>query len=186
MQPTPAPGAAVEKTPALDDRPVTPAGVLTLRAPRNRVHRRAILWWTVRTAILFVVLTAIQVLWLTVGHGPNWLHYSIAVIGVVGVLDLAIQPQWRYRVHRWETTGDAVCTRSGWFNQEWRVAPVSRIQTIDTKRGPVEQLFRLATVTITTASAAGPVQISGLTRDDAARLVDELTATTQAVTGDAT
>jgi hypothetical protein len=41
-------------------------------------------------------------------------------------------------------------------------------------------------VTITTASAAGPLEIAGLDRDDATRLVDELTAATQASPGDAT
>jgi membrane protein YdbS with pleckstrin-like domain len=89
-------------------------------------------------------------------------------------------------VHRWEANQEAVVTRSGWLTQEWRVAPLSRIQTVDTKRGPLEQLLGLATVTVTTASAAGPVQIAGLAHDDAARLVDELTATTQATPGDAT
>jgi len=79
-----------------------------------------------------------------------------------------------------------VYTLSGWLNQEWRVAPVSRIQTIDTKRGPFQQLLGLATVTVTTASAAGPVEIEGLDHEVAQRLVVELTNTTQATPGDAT
>jgi membrane protein YdbS with pleckstrin-like domain len=95
-------------------------------------------------------------------------------------------PQWRYRVHLWETTDEAVYMRSGWLNQESRVAPVSRIQTVDSERGPIEQLFGLANVTVTTASAAGPIKIHGLERATADRLVDELTANTQASRGDAT
>ena len=75
---------------------------------------------------------------------------------------LIVMPQWRYRVHRWETSADAVYTQSGWFNQERRIAPISRIQTVDSHRGPFEQLFGLANVTVTTASAAGPLEIHGL------------------------
>src|SRR4051794_41629800 len=64
-------------------------------------------------------------------------------------------PRWRFAVHRWEAAPDAVYTQSGWFDQERRIAPVSRIQTVDTERGPLEQLFGLSSVTVTTASAAG-------------------------------
>jgi len=53
-------------------------------------------------------------------------------------------------------------------------------------RGPVAQLFRLASVQVTTASAAGPLKIHGLDVDVARRLVDELTTATAAAGGDAT
>lgn len=41
-------------------------------------------------------------------------------------------------------------------------------------------------MTVTTASAAGPLTIEGLDVEDARRLVDELTDATVAETGDAT
>lgn len=53
-------------------------------------------------------------------------------------------------------------TRAGWVRQQWRVAPMTRIQTVDTVRGPLQQLFGLSTVVVTTASAAGPLRIEGL------------------------
>jgi hypothetical protein len=144
-------------------------------------------WWTVRSAVFWVVVALAQVAILVFAdQPPGWLRITLIITGVAGVLQVIVEPQWRYRVHHWEVTEDAVFTRSGWIRQEWRVAPVSRIQTVDTKRGPLEQLFGLATVTVTTASAAGPVEIAGLGHEDAARLVDELTATTQATVGDAT
>jgi membrane protein YdbS with pleckstrin-like domain len=97
-----------------------------------------------------------------------------------------VMPQWRYRVHRWEVAPQAVYTRAGWLHQESRIAPISRIQTVDSERGPLEQLFGLANVTVTTASAAGPLEIHGLDRDTAQRLVDDLTTAAQATRGDAT
>jgi membrane protein YdbS with pleckstrin-like domain len=98
----------------------------------------------------------------------------------------AVVPQWRYLVHRWEVTETAVYTQTGWWARERRIAPMSRIQTVDHAEGAVERLFRLATVTVTTASAAGALRISGLDKDDARRLVDELTLKADAVEGDAT
>ena len=99
---------------------------------------------------------------------------------------MIVMPQWRYRVHRWEATRDAVYVQSGWITQERRLAPISRIQTVDSKRGPIEQLLGLADVVVTTASAAGPLVIQGLDQAVAEALVAELTATAQAAPGDAT
>jgi uncharacterized protein len=111
---------------------------------------------------------------------------TLVVAAVVAAVHLLVMPQWRYRVHRWEATDDAVYTQSGWFDQERRIAPVSRIQTVDSQRGPIEQIFGVANVTVTTASAAGPVRIHGLALADAQQLVDRLTRQTAHSTGDAT
>ena len=95
-------------------------------------------------------------------------------------------PQLLYRIHRWEITDEAVYTLSGWLVREWRIAPISRVQTVDTQHGPLQQLLKLASVTVTTASAKGPVTIRGLAEEHAAELARVLTATTQATPGDAT
>ncbi|MGZ3148016.1 PH domain-containing protein [Lentzea chajnantorensis] len=160
---------------------------MQLRAPRHQVSPRSVLLWTMQAAVFWLVLFIPQlVVFLLVPQPPTWELVLLVATGVVGLVHTAVEPSWRYRVHRWETTSDAVYTLSGWLNQEWRVAPVSRIQTVDTKRGPFQQLLGLATVTVTTASAAGPVEIEGLDHETARRLVEELTTTTQATPGDAT
>lgn len=115
-----------------------------------------------------------------------WWYILAAALLLGGVLIGVAMPLWWYRIHRWEVTDTAVYTSSGYFWQEWRVAPMSRIQTVDTVRGPLQQLFRLATVTVTTASAKGAVRIAGLDAELAGRLAEELTETTQATPGDAT
>lgn len=163
------------------------AQVVRLRPPRHRVSRRAIGYWTVRGAVGWVVPLGGQVVWLLsdLSHAsPHVLWLAVTV--VVAAVHVIVMPQWRFRVHRWETTPEAVYTQAGWLNQSRRIAPVSRIQTVDTARGPVEQLFGLTNVTVTTASAAGPLKIDGLDHETAQRLVDELTSTTQAHPGDAT
>ncbi|MCT9928998.1 PH domain-containing protein [Planotetraspora sp. A-T 1434] len=159
----------------------------TLRPPRHRVSRTAIWYWTARAALGWLILIAAQVVWLVADGDQVTAHVAgLAVTAAAALAHLTVMPQWRYRVHRWETTPSAVYTQSGWFKQEWRIAPVSRIQTVDSERGPLEQLFGLANVTVTTASAAGPLRVSGLDRDTAQRLVEELTANAQATAGDAT
>ncbi|MGW5264457.1 PH domain-containing protein [Microbispora sp. NPDC004025] len=162
----------------------------TLRSPQHRVSRTAVWYWAARAALGWLVVIAAQVFWLVMDD-ENALsvttHVAVLVVtAVVAAAHVTVMPQWRYRVHRWEATSAAVFTQSGWFKQEWRIAPVSRIQTVDSERGPLEQFFRLANVTVTTASAAGPIKVGGLDRDTAQRLVADLTAAAQATAGDAT
>jgi membrane protein YdbS with pleckstrin-like domain len=158
-----------------------------LRPPRHRVSRRAIWFWATRAAFGWLVIAAIQVSWLLLaGDRAGWRTVALLATAVLAVAHLLVMPQWRYRVHRWEATPEAMYTQSGWFNQERRIAPISRIQTVDSERGPLEQVFGLANVTVTTASAAGPLRVHGLDRDTAERLVEDLTSRTQASPGDAT
>lgn len=160
---------------------------LELRDPANLVCRRAIWYWTTRALACWVAVIAIEVFVLIkAGGARGTMTVLLAVTALIGLGHVLVMPRWRYRVHRWESTSTAVYTRSGWFNQQRRIAPLSRIQTVDTDRGPLEQLFRLSNVTVTTASAAGPLRIHGLAPADADRLVAELTEATAASTGDAT
>nr|WP_042191540.1 PH domain-containing protein [Kibdelosporangium sp. MJ126-NF4]CEL20140.1 transmembrane protein, distant homology with ydbS [Kibdelosporangium sp. MJ126-NF4]CTQ97365.1 transmembrane protein, distant homology with ydbS [Kibdelosporangium sp. MJ126-NF4] len=160
---------------------------ITLRPPSNLVERRAVGWWTTQT--LLAALSPVLVLVLLavlITPARQWLLLSAALIGVPGLVVTLVLPVWRYRVHRWEVTGDAVYTRSGWIRQTWRVAPLSRIQTVDTVRGPLQQVFKLSAVTITTASAAGPIRIDGLDHEFARTLVEQLVVLTPGTQGDAT
>jgi membrane protein YdbS with pleckstrin-like domain len=158
-----------------------------LRPPRNPVDRRAVGWWTTNLLLLFAAPVSVLVLLgVLITPARFWLLAPAALIAVIGLVAVPALPRWWFRVHRWEVTGHAVYTRTGWFWQEWRVAPLSRIQTVDTRRGPVEQRFGLATVVVTTASAKGAVTMPGLAHAVAEDIVEELTEATQAVPGDAT
>jgi membrane protein YdbS with pleckstrin-like domain len=160
---------------------------LTLRPPRHRVSPVAIRYWMARALAGWLALVGVQVVWLLTTDGHRGLHVVLLVAtAIVGAVHSVAMPQWRYRIHRWEVAPGAVYTRAGWLHQEARIAPISRIQTVDSERGPFELLFGLANVTVTTASAAGPLKIHGLDRDTAQRLVDDLTTAAQATRGDAT
>lgn len=158
-----------------------------LRPPRHEIDARAVGWWRTNLLLGFAAPVAtLALLGLLIPPARFWLLLPAVLIALVGIPAVIALPRWWFRLHRWETTDSAVYTRSGFLWREWRVAPMSRIQTVDTRRGPLEQRFGLATVTVTTASAKGPLKIKGLDHETAADLAEELTATTQAVPGDAT
>ncbi|MEV4543498.1 PH domain-containing protein [Micromonospora echinaurantiaca] len=158
-----------------------------LRPPRHRVERRAVGWWTVRAVLgAAPVLAALAATYTVAGSTRPWSGAALVVAVVAAAGYAAVVPSWRYAVHRWETTTEAVYASSGWFVREWRVAPMSRIQTVDRVRGPLQQLFGLATVTVTTASAHGPVRLVGLDAEVAARTAEQLTELVRRTPGDAT
>ena len=144
--------------------------------PAHPPSRRAPGLWALSAALSWLVLVVAQVVWWVVLPRPGWLHVAVAVVTtVLMVLHIGVVPLWRYRVHRWEISPQAVFTRTGWLVQESRIAPISRVQTVDTYRGPLDRLFGLANVTVTTASSAGAVQIVALDVDVADRVVAQLT-----------
>jgi len=157
-----------------------------LREPRQRVSPRARLMWATAAGVEAVVLIAVLVV---VGPVTGWLPIPTWLIGLVAlaaVAHIVVMPIWRYRVHRWEVTATAVYTQTGWWVRERRIAPMSRIQTVDHVEGAIARLFGLASVTVTTASAEGALEIVGLDRGRALELVDELAVQADTVPGDAT
>lgn len=147
-----------------------------LTEPAHRPSRKAPLVWALGAAIPWAGLVLAQLVWFAVQPREPWLHAVAAVATVAGiVLFVGVVPWWRYRVHRWDIDERAVYTRTGWLTQERRIAPISRVQTVDTERGPLDRLFGLATVTVTTASSAGAVRIVALDNEVADAVVARLT-----------
>lgn len=159
---------------------------MRLREPANRVSPRAKSMWRIG-AVSEGTFTGVAVasgLRFAFDVTPTWWAVVLALLAIT-IYAVAV-PEWRYRVHRWEVTDTAAYTQKGWWSRERRIAPMSRIQTVDFTEGAIERLFGLASVTITTASAAGALSIDALRRHDALALVDELTHAADAVEGDAT
>lgn len=161
----------------------TPAPV-ALRDPVHRVSAKAPAVWAIGAVVTALVpLLAAVVL---AGSGVPVPAWAWSVYAVVAAAYVVAMPLVRFRVHRWEATETAVYTQTGWLGRERRIAPMSRVQTVDLEQGPLERLVGLASVTATTASAAGPLRISGLDLAVALRLVEDLTRRAEAERGDAT
>lgn len=161
--------------------------VLQLRPPRNRLDPRAESCWRVQGAMSsFAQVAVVAAIAAAVPASRPYVWAVLAAALAWAFMEVAVVPAWRMRVHRWEVTDEAVYASSGWWTQEWRIAPVSRIQGVDTVRGPLQRRFGLSSVTVTTASAAGPVTIDGLDAELAEQIVHRLASVTHATPGDAT
>lgn len=165
-------------------------GTVPLRAPSYRVHPTARWLWAGRGLVVTLAYTAAAVItWFTVPDDAGgrsvanvlpWLAIPIAIL-LIGV-----QPLWRYRIHRWEITDQVVYTQVGWLTRTWRLVPIARIQTVDTTRGPAQQLLGLSTVIIRTASHAGSTDIEHLDARTADAVAHDLALRANAVRDEVT
>jgi membrane protein YdbS with pleckstrin-like domain len=161
------------------------AGGAALRQPAHQVSSKAPVLWAFGAMVQSLVVPIVLVLaiifdWFDV---PWWVWPVYVVLAVAYVVGM---PMVRYRIHRWESTETAVYTQTGWLSRERRIAPMSRVQTVDFEQSAFGRLLGLASVTVTTASAAGPLRISMIDKPVADRLVEDLTRRTEAEAGDAT
>ncbi|MEV4319805.1 PH domain-containing protein [Actinocrispum sp. NPDC049592] len=161
---------------------------MRIRPPRNRLSPRFIVWRTLNTFFWALFVIGLFVVpYLIWEDARTWLGPVIWFLVAVFGVNILFMPTYRYYVHRWETTDDAVYTLTGWISREWRIVPISRIQSIDTVQGPIEQMLKLATVKVTTAAAGRHgVTIEGLDAELAKEAVRRLNEITQATPGDAT
>jgi membrane protein YdbS with pleckstrin-like domain len=157
-----------------------PDGKLPLRAPAHRVDPAARWLWAAEGALATVVVAAVVITLSIVlpDDTPRWIEILLAVgrwlLVPLAAVAVVVEPLWRFRVHRWEVTDEAVYTLEGWLTRTWRIVPVSRIQTVDTTRGPLQQLLGLASIQVRTASHAGSTSIEQLPAPLAAAVAHDL------------
>jgi membrane protein YdbS with pleckstrin-like domain len=163
-----------------------------VREPAWQLSRSAIGLWVTESVIsaLFIGLgVGAFMLFVPSGAGGpvpalRWL-VPIAFL-IYAVVAIGVRPWFKFRVHHWEVTADAVYTLTGWLTRTWTLVPISRIQTVDVTRGVLQQLFGLSTVAVLTASSQGTVRIWHLEADVAQRVADDLAHRAEQVRDQAT
>ena len=163
-----------------------------VREPAWQLSRSAIgLWVTesvISTLFLGLVVGAFLLLVPASTGGPVPVLRWLAPMGllVYAVVTIGVRPWFRFHVHRWEVTADAVYTLTGWLTRTWTLVPIARIQTVDVTRGVLQQLFGLSTVAVLTASSQGTVRVWHLEADVAQRVADDLAHRAEGVRDEAT
>ena len=125
-----------------------------------------------------LVFTAVAVLALTLPLlALGWSLLLLLPVAALGGMEALAMPAARYRAFSYRVGEVDVRIQRGVV---WRATSVvlhSRIQHVDTRQGPIERAFGLATVVIFTAGSVGAVvQIPGLAAAQAERLRDRLAA----------
>lgn len=138
-------------------------------APALARVRRLVLSMAAGVAVLAVVVLELL---LPLPWWP-WLFVPLVVaVAAAGWVLIGRNARWWGYAERDED----LYVRHGALFRGMVVVPYGRMQYVDVHAGPLEQLFRIATVHLHTASPGTSARIPGLPADEAARLRDRLTA----------
>jgi len=109
---------------------------------------------------------------------PPWLAFSPGVAAAALALVLVtVLPPARWHRWRYEVRGEEVDLERGVLWRRRTLVPLSRVQHVDTKSGPLQRRFGLATVEIYTA--AGSEEIPQLAVSVADELRENISALAQ-------
>jgi membrane protein YdbS with pleckstrin-like domain len=110
---------------------------------------------------------------LTLGGVAAVIAVAVAIAGTLAALRFARN---RFRSWVYQERDEDLIVERGVLIHRLSVVPYGRMQFVDVSAGPIDRVFRLATVKLHTAAAASDARIPGLERDEAARLRDRLAA----------
>jgi membrane protein YdbS with pleckstrin-like domain len=163
---------------AQDLSATTPPGdYQRLLPPKEHLDPRARTMWYVSESIQCMIwlVMLVAAAWALVRFTPVtewWVYLVVGGLVVLSIAQTVIGPGLRYRYWRYEIREDEVDLQHGWLVQARQLVPMSRIQHVDTRRGPLQQRFGLASVVFFTA--AGSMEIPALSVAVAAEVRDRI------------
>lgn len=131
------------------------------------MYTAAIIWAIIVVAIIVVM----NVLWLIpegIELGTN-ISIALAVLFVIGQV---VSPYFRFHRYRYSITDDFIDIYEGYIFVERNIVPLERLHKMQTLRGPIDRIFKVAKVVVTTAG--GDVTLRFLDEEKADFIAESL------------
>ena len=128
----------------------------------------------VATLVQFLISTSILfVIWFIFGEYLPQIVINIMIgLVILDFLYLIVSPKVRYERYRYSITEDSIDVREGFIFIERSIVPIERLHKIAIEKGPIDRMFNLAKVIVTTAG--GDVTIRFLEDEKSEFIADAL------------
>ena len=123
------------------------------------------------SAIGIIAIVVANVLWLVPKDIQVGKIISIAAV-VLLLLHTLISPYFRFHRYRYQITEEFIDVREGYIFVDRQLVPLERLHKMQTNRGPIDRMFRVAKVTVTTAG--GDVTLRFLDEEKADYIAESL------------
>lgn len=122
-------------------------------------------------AIVLAVLGAAGIFWIfpqdiTVG---KWI---LLILAALTLADVLISPYFRYHRYRYCINDECIDVIEGYLFVKRNIVPIERLHKLQTKKGPIDQIFKVAKMVVTTGG--GDVTLSFLEEEKAEQLAQSL------------
>lgn len=122
-------------------------------------------------AIILAVIGAVNYFWIfpkgiTAG---KWISLTLAVLTL---FDILVSPYFRFHRYRYSINDECIDIIEGYIFIKRNIVPIERIHKIQTRQGPIDRMFRVAKVIVTTGG--GDVELSFLEEEKAEQITDSL------------
>lgn len=122
--------------------------------------------------ILIGIMVAVLKFWIIPQNITVVAYIIYAVIGVV-VCSMVIAPVVRFERYRYRITDDCIEVKEGLLTVTHTIVPMERLHKIETQKGPIDRIFGVTKVNVTTAG--GDVTIRFLREQQAQEIAMGLT-----------
>ncbi len=95
-----------------------------------------------------------------------------AVASVFVLANMLISPYFRYCRYRYSINEDSIDLKEGYLFVTRQVVPIERLHKLETNKGPIDRMFKVSKVVVTTGG--GDVTLRFLDEDKVDQIVDGL------------
>lgn len=128
----------------------------------NKLNKKAIGCMFVSALISFIFGTSIitAIWYIFEDKLPHIVKYIMIALVLLDALYLVISPKIRYERYRYSITEDCIDVKEGFLFITRNIVPIERLHKISIQKGPIDRMFNLGKVIVTTAG--GDVDIKFL------------------------
>lgn len=121
--------------------------------------------------ILLLIIGAANVFWIMPHDITAGKWISLILVALI-LIDVLISPYFRYHRYRYSINDECIDIREGYLFVKRNIVPIERLHKLQTAKGPIDQIFRVAKVIVTTGG--GDVTISFLEEEKAEQIAEKL------------
>lgn len=94
------------------------------------------------------------------------------IIVALTLFDMLVSPYFRYCRYRYRINDECIDIKEGYLFVKRHIVPIERLHKLQTAKGPIDQIFKVAKVVVTTAG--GDVTIRFLDEEKAGHIAESL------------
>lgn len=110
------------------------------------MYTAAIIW----AIIGFAIIGVLNAVWFIPDNIQIGTTISV-VLAIIIIANTAISPYFRYHRYSYEINDEFIDLREGYIFVERNIVPLERLHKMQTLRGPIDRMFKVAKVVVTTA-----------------------------------